>query len=832
MRLAARSVRETREGRIVAALLLAVLIAVLVGPARSGLAADITGTITPGGGPVTVTISTAGDNAALTFAGSQNQRVAVSLTAVSIGTSGCCSAKASIRKPDGTNLVAPQFFGTVGGFLDAVSLPSSGTYTIYIDPQSTSTGSVTVTAYDVPADVSGPMAINGGKTGVSLLTPGQNARLTFEGVAGQSVRLTMSEVSIAGSGCCSARASIEGPGGSTLGTSQFFGTVGGSLVRTLIGSGTHSVFIDPVDAFTGAVKLELTIAGRSPSNGSTVRTTYPVLRVDPAANPNTDYFYEIATDSGFTNIVDASGAMPTTTTFRPSVRLGNDTTYYWRWKTTGTAWSTANSFTTKEKLFGTREEWPMWSKGPLAVNKATGNLVLSLPGPSYPTAVGSMGASVTYNSLDTKDHVGLGPGWTLNAGPDLSAAPKSLVDLSLLGEEEKMEAAEVQFADGDSAFYGRVGQTNTYIAEPGDGSLLSKNANGTWTLAEGDGVIYTFKLADTMGVAKLDSVEFVDAGPGKGKLTYAFEGTKVRSITDGAGRQLVFKWTAAECPNAILCIEGPDSVTWRYIGAASGGTAGWLTKVNNGTRDVAAVEYDVVGQVYKVRNANDLDPSSASPGYNPDHVITIAYCCGTSNRKVMWISDGYITLADGGSQSATTWFEYYIGGAGMSATRATHGLLAAGTVRAAAGYTTVQPPRQQGAQNPKLITSHYDGAGREIQTIDILGKITMAGYDAHGNQSGRGEQPNRLQLGHRQRCPSVHDWARPRWSGPAWAAGDDQPVRRATDRHRLDTGHCAPRAAGFPVREHQPGRPRQGPAHGPGRRLRLGKRRPDRDYGD
>ena len=49
MRLAAHSVRHSREGRLVAAVTLGLLLLLLVGRAPSGFAADITGTITPGG---------------------------------------------------------------------------------------------------------------------------------------------------------------------------------------------------------------------------------------------------------------------------------------------------------------------------------------------------------------------------------------------------------------------------------------------------------------------------------------------------------------------------------------------------------------------------------------------------------------------------------------------------------------------------------------------------------------------------------------------------------------------------------------------------------------
>lgn len=590
-----------------------------------------------------------------------------------------------------------------GVFLDTVTLTSTGTHTIYIDPAGTNTGSVTVTAYDVPVDLSGSISIAGAEVPISLINPAQNGRLAFEGAAGQVVKLTMKQVTIAGSPCCSAWVSIETPGGATLGARQLFGTVGGSLVRTLTTSGVHSVFIDPVNANTGGVTLALSIAGGSPVDGATVRTFTPSLRVDPAPSP-TDYYFEIATDSTFTTLVDASGALPTTNTYRVTAgALRNETTYSWRYKTTGGPWINAGSFTTAKKTFGARNDWPMWSYGPLAVNKVTGNIVVSLPGPSYPTAVGSMSASLTYNSLDSRDQ-GLGPGWKLNGVAEHGAVPTRLTDLHVVPDSEKMDAAEVLYADGDAAFFHHVGQTNTYVAEPGDGRLLSRNPDATWTLIDTDGSIYSFDQANgASGIAALKAVEVVDASPGKGKLTYEFsaDGKKIKKVTDGADRSLTFNWhslNASACTNAILCVVGPDTVTWRYIGAASGGTAGNLVRVNNGIRDVAAVDYDIVGRLYKFRNANDLDPSAASPSYNPDHLIEIGHF---ANSKPMWVKDSYITLADGGSQGQTTWFDYYPGGVETTPTRAVHGTLPAGTIRIAAGYTTVKPPRQHGAQDPK-----------------------------------------------------------------------------------------------------------------------------------
>src|SRR5205823_3880391 len=104
-------------------------------------------TIVPGGSPVVVTTTSAGENATATFAGTAGQRIALKISSNTITLS-----NVSIQKPDATNLVAPTLMTTAGGFIDTKTLPTSGTYTILVHPQSTYVGSMTLTLYDVPPD--------------------------------------------------------------------------------------------------------------------------------------------------------------------------------------------------------------------------------------------------------------------------------------------------------------------------------------------------------------------------------------------------------------------------------------------------------------------------------------------------------------------------------------------------------------------------------------------------------------------------------------------------------------------------------------------------------
>jgi hypothetical protein len=103
---------------------------------------DVTGSLTVGGPGANVSLGTPGQNALLTFSGAAGQRVSVRASAVTIGTSTCCSFVLSIKRADGVT-VATATLGTNGGTVSA-TLSVAGTYSVLVDPQSASTGSVLV----------------------------------------------------------------------------------------------------------------------------------------------------------------------------------------------------------------------------------------------------------------------------------------------------------------------------------------------------------------------------------------------------------------------------------------------------------------------------------------------------------------------------------------------------------------------------------------------------------------------------------------------------------------------------------------------------------------
>jgi uncharacterized protein YhfF len=207
---------------------------------------DITGTIVPGGPPVTATTTASGQNASLTFTGAANQRVSLVVSGSTIPG----FYLVSLKKPDGTTLASTGVIGT--GYLDVQTLPTSGTYSVFIDPQNTAVGGATVQLYNVPPDITGIIVPGGPPVTVMTTSPGQNATLTFTGAANQRVSLNVSGSTIP----AYSFVYLLKPDGTTLASTFFIGT-GFIDVQTLPTAGTYSVFLDPSETAVGSATLTL-----------------------------------------------------------------------------------------------------------------------------------------------------------------------------------------------------------------------------------------------------------------------------------------------------------------------------------------------------------------------------------------------------------------------------------------------------------------------------------------------------------------------------------------------------------------------------------------------
>lgn len=208
-------------------------------------APELTGSIMIDQVTATPTLSIPGQRARYTFDGTAGQRINLGVTGVSI-----LSSTVSILRPDGTKWEATTI-GPSGGSLDPLTaLPETGTYTVMVEPVSNYTGSMTLA---LSSPVTGTLALDGPSMPVSLTKPGQTARYTFNGNAGQWVSLGLTSVDITSSAVT--LMTSEG----TILASTAVGTAGGKLEdqNPLPATGTYTVLIDPVGSYTGKMTLTL-----------------------------------------------------------------------------------------------------------------------------------------------------------------------------------------------------------------------------------------------------------------------------------------------------------------------------------------------------------------------------------------------------------------------------------------------------------------------------------------------------------------------------------------------------------------------------------------------
>ena len=216
------------------------------------LSADLTGTISINGSPVTLALSRAGQNAWLTFDGNAGQRVSVGVSGVTL-TGSWGRGTVAIYKPDGTALQTPFEFDQNGHGTPTKVLPVTGTYTIQVDPYYANVGNVIV---HLSEDLAPAISINDVPVSMTF-RPGQNSWLTFAGTAGQRVSVGVSGVTLTGS-WGRGTVAIYKPDGTALQSPLEFDTNGqGTPSKVLPVTGTYAVLVDPYYSYYGNVTVTL-----------------------------------------------------------------------------------------------------------------------------------------------------------------------------------------------------------------------------------------------------------------------------------------------------------------------------------------------------------------------------------------------------------------------------------------------------------------------------------------------------------------------------------------------------------------------------------------------
>ena len=213
---------------------------------RLHLPIDGTGSITAGGAAVTVTNTVPGQNVRLSFSGTAGQRVSVRNTNATFPD----GYFVYLHRPNGS-LLSYASHGVGSGFFDTVSLDASGTWTLEINPNDDSTGTTSTQLFTV-VDQTGSLTVGGATVQANITTPGQNARFTFSGIAGQKITARMTGANFAKG----AVMYLYRPNGTTFTYGSGFqsATITGATLDT---SGTWSIGLDPAGDSTGPASIEV-----------------------------------------------------------------------------------------------------------------------------------------------------------------------------------------------------------------------------------------------------------------------------------------------------------------------------------------------------------------------------------------------------------------------------------------------------------------------------------------------------------------------------------------------------------------------------------------------
>lgn len=237
---------------------------VVVDPSGAGLAGRLSlkaGTATAvGSAPVALSTAVTGEVIRITFAGTSGSRLELGLNGLAYDAASATSTSLNVYRPDGTSIAGGSCStSTPGGGCEIAmpsSLPSTGTYSIVLFPPAGRrivSGSLAVSTF-----APGTFVVGDPSQVVAIARPGQTARYTFAGAAGQLLRLGWSGASVSVTNANSIAVSVLKPDGSTLVTSSFGNGGTGSVdIPSLPAAGSYTVVFDPSYAATMSASVNL-----------------------------------------------------------------------------------------------------------------------------------------------------------------------------------------------------------------------------------------------------------------------------------------------------------------------------------------------------------------------------------------------------------------------------------------------------------------------------------------------------------------------------------------------------------------------------------------------
>ncbi|MFY2557227.1 pre-peptidase C-terminal domain-containing protein [Corallococcus terminator] len=234
------------------------------------LSRTVEGSLTVDGSAATFSTTRVGQDGFYTFTASANANLNLVLTGITLAP----STQLRVLKPDGSQLASLTTSSPTGYAVDFTA-PTTGTYSITVDPYRASTGQMTLKLVGEATGSAG--SIDGTLTTVSL-GAGQNGRFAFSGTTGDRLGLGIPSFSTVPSGE-SVAISVLKPDGSSLVSCSSISTSDNCDLPVLPVTGTYAITVNPAGVATASMGLLLsrTVEGSLTVDGSAA--TFSTTRV-------------------------------------------------------------------------------------------------------------------------------------------------------------------------------------------------------------------------------------------------------------------------------------------------------------------------------------------------------------------------------------------------------------------------------------------------------------------------------------------------------------------------------------------------------------------------
>jgi len=257
---------------------------------------DVTGVGTLGGPQIPITIATPGQNARITFPGAQGGRYSIAFTGASFTANAVLNPFGpgfafQVMKPDGTLFDGQYFYRVTDspGFIDngeSVTFPTTGTYTMILNPAADAAGPINVNLYDA-TDLNLNINADGSANAVTTTSPGQNIHLNFTPTIGQSVSALVTNITYPGPQPNLILRRVDA--GGSLSNVQFSSVDGSNRFLDAIPitqAGSYFLFVDPPGQSVGSETVTLYTINDINTTVDTLNHAVTVTTTVPGQNAN------------------------------------------------------------------------------------------------------------------------------------------------------------------------------------------------------------------------------------------------------------------------------------------------------------------------------------------------------------------------------------------------------------------------------------------------------------------------------------------------------------------------------------------------------------------